>query len=158
GAGMHGATARLNVDARGRRAVDAALVGAALLAGGVAVLQKTGSLPLWRASRWKEWNRGQSTFTDPSSAGVAVALLIAPVRARAAVGGRVLRLLALAAVPLLLVVLTDAGSRAGLIGTLTASGIFILWGLARLAAGARDGTRRRVASTIATLAILSGLA
>jgi O-antigen ligase len=157
-AGMHGATARLNAHAHGRRAIDTALVGAALLAGGVAVLQKVGALPLWRAARWHEWNRAQSTFTDPSAAGVAVALLIAPILARATTGGKAMRFFAIATVPLLLVVLTDAGSRAGLIGTLTASGIYVLWGLARLAAGAGEGTRRRVASTVATLAILSGLA
>lgn len=157
-AGMHGATARLNADRRGRRAIDAALVAAALLAGGVAVLQKVGALPLWRSARWHEWNRAQSTFTDPSAAGVAVALLIAPMLARATTGGKAMRFFAIASVPLLLVILTDAGSRAGLIGTLTASGIYVLWGLARLAAGAGEGTRRRVVSTVATLAILSGLA
>jgi O-antigen ligase len=157
-AGVHGAAARMGADARGRRAIDTALAGAALLSGGVAVLQKVGGLPLWRAVRWQEWNRAQSTFTDPSAAGVAVALLIAPVLALATTGRKVTRLLALLGVPLLLVVLTDAGSRAGLVGTLTASGIYVLWGLARLAAGAAEGTRRRVASTVVTLAILSGLA
>src|SRR5664280_767891 len=67
-AGVHRIAARFV--AEGRAAVlDRALLASALLAGGVALLQKTGALPLLRAQRWAEWHRAQSTFTDPSAAG-----------------------------------------------------------------------------------------
>jgi O-antigen ligase len=157
-AGLYRVTAALQRDERGRRTVDAALVFAALVAGGMALLQKLAVLPVWRSLRWEEWNRAQSTFTDPSSAGVAVALLIAPILARATTGPPFVRFLAAVSLPLLLVILSDAGSRAGLIGALTASVLYVLWGITRLAAGERAGVRRRVASTVGTLAILSALA
>ena len=155
-AGVHRIAARFV--AEGRAAVlDRALLASALLAGGVALLQKTGALPLLRAQRWAEWHRAQSTFTDPSAAGVAVALLAIPVLALAATGSVARRLVALAAGAALLVVLADAGSRAGLVGTVTATLVFVLWGLTRLAAGEGGGARRRVAGTIGALAILSAL-
>ena len=155
-AGTHRIAARFVAD--GRAAVlDRALLASALLSGGVALLQKTGALPLLRAQRWAEWHRAQSTFTDPSAAGVAVALLAIPVLALAATGSVVRRLVASAAGAALLVVLADAGSRAGLVGTVTAALVFVLWGLTRLAAGEGGGARRRVAGTIGALAILSAL-
>jgi O-antigen ligase len=155
-AGMHRIAARFV--AEGRSAVlDRALLASALLAGGVALLQKTGALPLLRARRWAEWHRAQSTFTDPSAAGVAVALMIVPLLALAATGKVARRVLASLAGAALLVVLADAGSRAGLVGTVTATLVFVLWGLTRLAAGAGGGARRRVAGTIGALAILSAL-
>ncbi len=155
-AGVHRIAARLV--AEGRAAVlDRALLASALLAGGVALLQKTGALPLLRAQRWAEWHRAQSTFTDPSAAGVAVALLAIPMLALAATGTRTRRLVASAAGAAILVVLADAGSRAGLVGTVTAALVFVLWGLTRLAAGEGGGARRRVAGTIGALAILAAL-
>jgi O-antigen ligase len=155
-AGMHRIAARFVAD--GRTAVlDRALLASALLAGGVALLQKTGALPLLRSRRWAEWHRAQSTFTDPSAAGVAVALLLVPMLALAATGRLGRRLFASAAGAALLVVLADAGSRAGLVGTVTATLVFVLWGLTRLAAGESGGARRRVAGTIGALAILSAL-
>ncbi len=155
-AGMHRIAARFVADARSA-VLDRALLASALLAGGVALLQKTGALPLLRATRWAEWHRAQSTFTDPSAAGVAVALLIVPMLALAATGRVARRLLASAAGAALLVVLADAGSRAGLVGTVTATLVFVLWGLTRLAAGESGGARRRAAGTIGALAILSAL-
>jgi O-antigen ligase len=155
-AGVHRIAARFV--AEGRAAIlDTALLASALLAGGVALLQKTGALPLLRAQRWAEWHRAQSTFTDPSAAGVAVSLLVIPMLALAATGKVARRLLASAAGAALLVVLADAGSRAGLVGTVTSALVFVLWGLTRLAAGAGGGARRRVAGTIGALAILSAL-
>jgi O-antigen ligase len=155
-AGLHRIAARFV--AEGHAAVlDRALLASALLAGGVALLQKTGALPLLRSQRWADWHRAQSTFTDPSAAGVAVALLVVPMLALAATGSVAQRLLASAAGASLLVVLADAGSRAGLIGTVTAVIVFVLWGLTRLAAGEGGGARRRVAGTIGALAILAAL-
>ncbi|HEX2757769.1 MAG TPA: hypothetical protein VHP60_04635, partial [Thermoanaerobaculia bacterium] len=92
-AGMHRIAARLVAEARSA-VLDRALLASALLAGGVALLQKTGALPLLRSRRWAEWHRAQSTFTDPSAAGVAVALLIVPLLALAATGSVARRLLA----------------------------------------------------------------
>jgi O-antigen ligase len=155
-AGMHRIAARFVAEARSA-VLDRALFASALLAGGVALLQKTGALPLLRSQRWAEWHRAQSTFTDPSAAGVAVALLIVPLLALAATGSVARRLLASVAGAALLVVLADAGSRAGLVGTVTATLVFVLWGLTRLAAGESGGARRRVAGTIGALAILSAL-
>ena len=128
------------------------------LAGGVGLLQKFGLLPMLRSQRWADWHRGQSTFTDPSAAGVAVVLLATPLLAGAAAGSRVRRFASAAAGAALLVVLADSGSRAGLVGTITAVLVFVLWGLTRLAAGEGGGTRRRVVATIGTLAILGALA
>ncbi len=155
-AGMHRIAARFVAEARSA-VLDRALLVSALLAGGVALLQKTGALPLLRSKRWAEWHRAQSTFTDPSSAGVAVALLVVPLLALVATGGVVRKLFASAAAAALFVILADAGSRAGLVGTVTAIVVFVLWGLTRLAAGERGGARRRVAGTIGALAILSAL-
>ncbi len=155
-AGMYRIAARFVAEARAA-VLDRALFACALLAGGVALLQKTGALPLLRSKRWAEWHRAQSTFTDPSAAGVAVALLVVPLLALAATGSIARRLVASAAGAALLVVLADAGSRAGLVGTVTATLVFVLWGLTRLAAGGGVGARRRVAGTIGALAILSAL-
>src|ERR1035437_7890390 len=117
-----------------------------------------GRIPIClRAQRWAEWHRAQSTFTDPSAAGVAVALLAKLVLAQKGTGSVARRLVASAAGAALLVVLADAGSRAGLVGTVTATLVFVLWGLTRLAAGEGGGARRRVAGTIGALAILSAL-
>lgn len=157
-AGFHRAAAFLSRDVGGRRAVDAALVGAALVSGGVALLQKLELVPVWRALRWQEWGRVQGTFTDPSSAGVGVALLVAPLLAAASTGPALVRIAAGAGVPLLVSLLADAGSRAGFVGTLTATALFVLFALTRLAAGERPGARRRLASTVGGLAILSALA
>ena len=43
-------------------------------AGGVALFQKIGVLPVFRAEPWGEWGRAHSVFTDPSAAGVAAAV------------------------------------------------------------------------------------
>ena len=155
-AGVHRIAARFVAESRAA-VLDRALLASALLAGGVALLQKTGALPLLRAQRWAEWHRAQSTFTDPSSAGVAVALLVIPMLALAATGSVARRVVASAAGAALLVVLADAGSRAGLVGTVTAALVFVLWGLTRLAAGEGGGARRRVAGTIGALSILAAL-
>jgi O-antigen ligase len=157
-AGIHRAAARLGATPAGRRAVDAALVAAALLAGGVALLQKVGLLPLWRTEPWRAWGRAQSVFTDPSAAGVAAALLLAPLLARATTGPAVMRLLSALGALLVLLLLTDAGSRAGLIGALTAGSVYVIWGVTRLVAGARGGMRWRVAWSVGALAILAAAA
>ncbi len=156
--GFYRAATVLSRDARGRRTVDLALVLAALVSGGFALAQKLGAVPYFRAERWQDWERAQATFTDPSAAGVAAALLITPLLARAATGSWVLRALAACGFVLLIGVIADAGSRAGLVGAMTASVLFLLWTLTRLAAGSRPGLRRRVAGTIGALAILFALA
>jgi O-antigen ligase len=156
--GFHRAAADVGRDAAGRRAIEASLVAAALLAGGAALFQKTGLLPDWRAARWEQWGRSQSLFTDPSAAGVAAALLLAPLLARAMSGGAAARIVAAVGVPLLILVVTDAGSRAGLIGALTSAAIFLLWGAMRLAAGARKGRRWRIATALGALTIVGALA
>lgn len=152
--GLYRIAARFWRTPRGRRAVDLALVLAALAAGGAALAQKLGALPAWRAVRWQEWGRAQSTFTDPSAAGVAAALLVVPLLARAVAGPALLRVSAAAGFVLLLPVVADAGSRAGLIGTLTGASLFVLWGVTRLAAGSRPGLRRRVVAAVGGLALL----
>lgn len=157
-AGFHRNARALSATPAGRRAVDLALVLPALLVGGVAFLQKLGALPLLRADRWAAANRAQATFTDPSAAGVAAALLLAPLLARAGSGGRLLRLAAAAAALLLLPVVADAGSRAGFLGGVTAAVLIVLWGLTRLAAGARPGTRRRVSVAVGGAALLLAVA
>ncbi len=157
-AGIHRAAARLGAEPAGRRAIDTALVAAALLAGGVALLQKVGLLPVWRAEPWLGWGRAQSVFTDPSAAGVAAALLLAPLLARATTGSAAARLLAALSVVLVLLVLADAGSRAGLIGALTAGSVYVIWAVTRLVAGARGGRRWRVAWSVGALAILAAAA
>lgn len=155
-AGIHRIAARFVAEGRSW-VLDRALLASALLAGSVALLQKTGAIPVLRAERWAEWHRAQSTFTDPSAAGVAVALLAIPVLALVATGSLARRLLAGAAGAALLVVLADAGSRAGLVGIVTAALVFLIWGLTRLAAGEGKGVRRSIAGTIGALAILSAL-
>jgi O-antigen ligase len=157
-AGFHRATARLDANPAGRRAVDGALLAAGLLAGGVALLEKTGVLPIWRAEPWRSWGRSQSIFTDPSAAGVAAALLLAPLLAQATTGRTATRLLAALGVSLVLLVLADSGSRAGLLGALTAGSIYLIWGVTRLAAGARGGRRWHVAWSVGALAILAAAA
>ncbi len=157
-AGFYQAAAWLGRTRSGERAVDLALVLAALTAGGVALAQKVGALPLWRSVRWTEWSRVQSTFTDPSAAGVAAALLLAPLLALTATGRFPLRLAAAAGSVLLVGVVTDAGSRAGLVEMLTAAGLFVLWALFRLAAGERPGVRRGVVRVIGGISLLVALA
>jgi O-antigen ligase len=157
-AGLARASGRLARESDGRAWLDRALLASGALAGGVGILQKAGALPMLRSARWAEWHRAQSTFTDPSAAGVAVALLATPLLAGAAAGGRTRRFVSAASGAALLVVLADSGSRAGLVGTITAALVFVLWGLTRLAAGEGSGTRRRVAATIGTLAILGAFA
>lgn len=158
-AGLYRAAGRIARAEGGRGWLDRALLTSGALAGGVGILQKAGILPLLRSERWADWHRAQSTFTDPSAAGVAVALLATPLLACAAAGGRVRRFASAASGAALLVVLADSGSRAGLVGTITAALVFVLWGLTRLAAGEEGGTRRRrVAATIGTLAIFGACA
>ncbi len=157
-AGIHRAAARLSADTPGRRTIDAAFVSVGLLAGGVALLQKTGVLPSLRVEPWSQWGRSQSVFTDPSSAGVAAALLVAPLLARATTGIAAARLAAALAAALILLVLGDAGSRAGLIGALTAAAVYVIWALTRLVAGTRGGRRWRVAWGVGALAILAAAA
>ena len=157
-AGLARAAGRMVREPGGRAWLDRALLASGALAGGVGVLQKAGLLPMLRSERWTAWHRSQSTFTDPSAAGVAVALLATPLLAGAVAGGRTRRIVSGAAGAALLVVLADSGSRAGLVGTITATIVFVLWGLTRLAAGEGRGTRRRVVATIGTLAILGAFA
>ncbi len=157
-AGLARVAGRIVREPGGRAWLDRALLASGVLAGAVGVLQKLGVLPMLRSERWTAWHRAQSTFTDPSAAGVAVALLATPLLAGAVAGGRARRVVSAAAGAALLVVLADSGSRAGLVGTITAALVFVLWGLTRLAAGEGGGTRRRVAATIGTLAILGAFA
>lgn len=157
-AGFHRAAARLGSEEAGRRAIDAAIVTAGLLAGGVALLQKIGAVPVWRAQPWLRWGRAQSVFTDPSAAGVAAALLLAPLLARATTGRAATRFLAALGAALVLLVLADSGSRAGLLGALTAGAIYVIWGVTRFVAGARGGKRWRVAWSVGALAILAAAA
>ncbi len=157
-AGFYQAASWLSRTRKGEWAVDLSLVLAALTAGGVALAQKLGALPLWRSARWAEWNRAQSTFTDPSAAGVAAALLIAPLLARTATGRFSIRLSSAVGAVLLVGVVNDAGSRAGLIGMVTSASLFVLWALTRLAAGDRPGVRRRVVRAIGGLSLLLALA
>jgi O-antigen ligase len=157
-AGLARVAGRMVREPGGRGWLDRALLASGALAGGVGVLQKIGVLPMLRSARWAAWHRSQSTFTDPSAAGVAVVLLATPLLAGAVAGGRARRIVSGVAGAALLVVLADSGSRAGLVGTITAVLVFVLWGLTRLAAGEGGGTRRRVAATIGTLAILGAFA
>ncbi len=157
-AGFHRAAARLGADPSGRTAIDAAIVSVGLLAGGLALFQKLGFLPVWRAQPWLGWGRAQSVFTDPSSAGVAAALLLAPLLARATTGRAASRIPAALGVALILLVLADSGSRAGLLGALTAGSVYVIWGVTRLVAGARGGRRWRVAWSVGALAILAAAA
>jgi O-antigen ligase len=157
-AGVHRAAARLSADTAGRRTIDTALVASGLLAGGVALLQKIGVLPALSVAPWSQWGRSPSVFTDPSAAGVAAALLVAPLLARATTGVLAARLTAASAAALVLLVLGDAGSRAGLIGALTAAAVYVIWALTRLAAGARGGPRWRLAWSVGALAILAAAA
>lgn len=157
-AGFHAVGVRAGREARGGRLLDATIVLVALVAGGTAVLQRIGLLPHLRAAHWEEWGRAQSTFTDPSAAGVAAALLLAPCLARAASGPLLLRLGAGAGAAGLLVLLADAGSRGGFIGALVSSLVLVLWAGTRALAGHRPGVRRRVALSVGTLSILVALA
>ncbi|MBL8111892.1 MAG: O-antigen ligase family protein [Acidobacteria bacterium] len=157
-AGFYHAVRRLTRDARGRRAGDAALLVAALVPGLVALLQRLTLLPVLRAERWAAWDRSQATFTDPSAAGVAAGILVAPLLAIAATGSRTRRILAGLAVALVLLVLADAGSRAGLVAGLTSGGLFASWTLTRAVAGAQEGVRRRFAASLGALAVLATLA
>jgi O-antigen ligase len=158
-AGLMRVAGRIARDGDGRAWLDRALLASGALAGGAGLLQKLGALPVLRSERWAEWHRAQSTFTDPSAAGVAVALLATPLLAGAVSGGRARRLVSAASASALLVVLADSGSRAGLVGTLTAALVFVLWGVTRLAAGEERGTRRRrITATIGALAIFGAFA
>lgn len=157
-AGFHALAVRAGREVRGARLLDATLVTVAVVAGGAAILQKLGLLPHLRAPHWEEWGRAQSTFTDPSAAGVAAALLLAPCLARAASGPWGLRLGAGAGVAGLLVLLADAGSRGGFIGALVSALVLVLWAVTRALAGQRPGVRRRVALSAGTLSILVALA
>jgi O-antigen ligase len=157
-AGFHALAVRAGREVRGARLLDATLVVVAVVSGGTAVLQKLGVVPHLRAPHWELWGRAQSTFTDPSAAGVAAALLLAPCLARAASGPWGLRLGAGAGVAGLLVLLADAGSRGGFIGALVSALVLVLWAVTRALAGQRPGVRRRVALSAGTLSILVALA
>ena len=157
-AGFHALAVRSGQEARGARLLDATLVTVALVSGGTAILQKLGLVPHLSAPHWELWGRAQSTFTDPSAAGVAAALLLAPCLARAASGPWGLRLGAGAGVAGLLVLLADAGSRGGFIGALVSALVLVLWAATRTLAGQRPGVRRRVALSAGTLSILVALA
>lgn len=156
-AGFHALGVRAGRDARGARLLDVSLVVVALVGGGTAVLQKAGVLPHLRAPHWEEWGRAQSTFTDPSAAGVAAALLLAPCLALVVAGPLPLRLAAGAGAAGLIVLLVDAGSRAGFIGALVSFLILVLWAVTRALAGSRPGVRRRVALSVGTVSILVAL-
>jgi O-antigen ligase len=156
-AGFYQATSWLSRRKSGEQMVDLALLLAALTAGSVAFLQKIGVVAHWRSVRWAEWQRAQSTFTDPSAAGVAAALLIAPLLAIIAKGRLLSRVAATVAAILLLVVVTESGSRAGLIGLLVSTSLFGIWAVTRLAAGDRPGVRRKIVRVAGGLALLLAL-
>lgn len=157
-AGFHALGVRAGKDARGARLADVALVVVALVGGGTAILQRLGFVPHLRAAHWVVWGRAQSTFTDPSAAGVAAALLLAPCLALAVSGPVVLRVAAGAGAAGLLVLLADAGSRGGFIGALVSFLVLVLWAVTRALAGQRPGVRRRVALTAGTVSIAVALA
>lgn len=157
-AGFHALGVRAGRDARGARLLDASLVVVALVGGGTAILQKAGVLPHFRAPHWEQWGRAQATFTDPSAAGVAAALLLVPCLALVAAGPLPLRVAAGGGAAGLIVLLADAGSRAGFIGALVSFLVLVLWAVTRALAGSRPGVRRRVALSIGTLSILVALA
>lgn len=157
-AGFHALGVRAARERRGARLLDGALVAVAVVAGGTALLQRIGVVPHLRARNWEEWGRAQSTFTDPSAAGVAAALLLAPCLARAASGPWLLRLLAGAGAAGLLALLADAGSRGGFIGALVSVLVLVVWAATHALAGSRPGVRRRVALSAGTLGILVALA
>ena len=157
-AGFHALGVRAGRDRRGARLVDAALVVAAVAAGGTALLQKAGLLPHLRAAQWETWGRAQSTFTDPSAAGVGAALLLAPCLALVVWGGWPRRVAAGVGAAGLLVLLADAGSRGGFIGALVSVLVLVLWAATHALAGQKPGVRRRVALSTGTLAILVALA
>ena len=157
-AGFHALGVRIGRDPRGARLLDVALVVVALVGGGTAILQKVGALPHLRAPHWEQWGRAQATFTDPSAAGVASALLLAPCLALVAAGPASLRVAAGAGAGGLIVLLADAGSRAGFIGALVSFLVLVLWAVTRALAGSRPGVRRRVALSVGTLSILVALA
>lgn len=157
-AGFHALGVRAGRDRRGARLVDAALVVAAVAAGGTALFQKAGLLPHLRAAHWETWGRAQSTFTDPSAAGVGAALLLAPCLALVVSGGWLRRAAAGIGAAGLLVLLADAGSRGGFIGALVSVLVLVLWAATHALAGQRPGVRRRVALSAGTLAILVALA
>lgn len=157
-AGFHALGVRAGRDARGTRLLDVTLVAIAVVSGGTSILQKLGVIPHLRAPHWELWGRAQSTFTDPSAAGVAAALLLAPGLALAVSGPWALRLGAGAGVAGLLVLLADAGSRGGFIGALVSALVLVLWAVTRALAGQKPGVRRRVALSAGTLSILVALA
>lgn len=157
-AGFHALGVRAGRDGRGARHLDVALVVVAVVGGGTALLQKAGFLPHLRAPHWEQWGRAQATFTDPSAAGVAAALLLAPCLALVAAGPLPLRAAAAAGAGGLIVLLADAGSRAGFIGALVSFLVLVLWAVTRAVAGSRPGVRRRVALSVGTLSILVALA
>lgn len=157
-AGFHALGVRAGRDGRGARLVDATLVVVAVVGGGTALLQKLGVLPHLRASHWETWGRAQSTFTDPSAAGVAAALLLAPCLALSVSGAWPRRVVAGAGAAGLLVLIADAGSRGGFIGALVSVLVLVLWAATHALAGQRPGVRRRVALSAGTLAILVALA
>ena len=157
-AGFHALGVRAGREAHGARLLDGALVVVSVVAGGTAILQKLDLVPHLRAPHWEAWGRAQSTFTDPSAAGVAAALLLAPCLARAASGPWALRLGAGAGAAGLLVLLADAGSRGGFIGALVSALVLVLWGVTRAVAGQKPGVRRRVVLSAGTLSILVALA
>lgn len=157
-AGFHALGVRAGRDRRGARLVDAALVVVAVAAGGTALLQKAGLLPHLRAAHWETWGRAQSTFTDPSAAGVGAALLLAPCLALVVSGGWPRRAAAGVGAAGLLVLLADAGSRGGFIGALVSVLVLVLWAATHALAGQKPGVRRRVALSAGTLAILVALA
>ena len=157
-AGFHALGVRAGRDRHGARLVDATLVVVALAAGGTALLQKAGLVPHLRAAHWATWGRAQSTFTDPSAAGVGAALLLAPCLALVASGGWPRRLAAGFGAAGLLVLLADAGSRGGFIGALVSVLVLVLWAATHALAGQKPGVRRRVALSAGTLAILVALA
>ena len=157
-AGFHALGVRAGRDRRGARLADATLVVAAVSAGGTALLQKVGLLPHLRAAQWETWGRAQSTFTDPSAAGVGAALLLAPCLALVVSGGWPRRVAAGIGAAGLLVLLADAGSRGGFIGALVSVLVLVLWAATHALAGQKPGVRRRVALSAGTLAILVALA
>lgn len=157
-AGFHALAVRAAREGRGARLLDVTLVLVALVAGGTALLQRLGALPHLRARIWEEWGRAQSTFTDPSAAGVAAALLLAPCLARAASGAWPLRIAAGAGAAGLLALLADAGSRGGFIGALVSFLVLVLWAVTHALAGQKPGVRRKVALSAGTLSILVALA
>jgi hypothetical protein len=160
GCGFYRAASALEVDEKGRRAIDAALVLVAVVAGLTNLLQRAGVFPYYRALRWEQWGRAQSIFVDPSAAGVAAAILLPPLLALIPADGRFRRAVSAIGAVLLFGVIGDSGSRAGFIGAVLACALFITAVVMRFASGEDVAVRKKLARLFGLMIILfaAGLA